>query len=234
MFDQNKKFTVGIYSGGAVKRCLVRWPVDQEWTANAAKRTLITEAKGDGTVIRAEHLKADGELFRRIRIKKEHCPESEDASQLYWDDLDDSEAAEVIRKLEYCMATPDTACVLNGSTGQVNFRATLPKPGFTISHTMKIPGQHHFREYQRDKDAERIKKGRVESHSNLALSESLYDELALSSDGYAGSVPVVHKDFAVRLLMERFAEEVAKLDEPDPEEQAPETDQGRPSADSGA
>jgi len=202
MFDQTKQFEVRIYSGGAVKSCPVRWPSDQEWIANAARRLLITETKGDGTVIRAEHEKADGELFRRIRADST--------------DLDDAEASEVIRKLEYCLATQETACMLNGSTARVQFSACRPKPGFEVSHVLKIPGQSHYRQYQREKDAERIRKGRVESHSNLPLAESLYNELTLSAEGYAGSVPVIHKDFAVRLLMERFAEEAAKLDE-DPE-----------------
>jgi hypothetical protein len=179
LFDASKQYEVPIISGGE-KRCTVRFPSDEEWIARAAKQRTIQHILGRGKT-RAETLNAeqiDAELFGKIRVDRDG-PE-----------FDAAEAAAVIARLE-------RAQILEVYRVGDGFKITMRVPGAVTEHILKMPKRGDVDAYAAASMSVTSGRRQQEIRVNLAPSGELYDAIHTSHSGYAGAVPIVHKDAAV-------------------------------------
>lgn len=180
LFDSKKHFNIPIVSGEE-KRCVLRFPTDEEWIQRAARQKSIRHFLGRGNsrsdVPNAE--KIDAELFERIRQDKDGAP------------FDAAEASAAIARLERARVTSATR---EGGL----YRIELKVPGATTVHVLKPPTKAQQLEYGRA--SVRITDGRREQTTsvNLQPSAKLYDDLVQGPpENYAGAVPIVHKDIVL-------------------------------------
>jgi len=176
LFDSTKEFTIKILSGGE-KVCTVRFPTDDEWMQRASRRRTISTCSGANKtrskVVNGDAL--DAELFAKIRLT-----DGETTT------FDEAEASAVISRLE-----------------QVTVRACAR--GRQVSHHLGSAGADHRAPAQ---DAAARRRGRLrrrvclgdgraprerDSRQPRSLWKALRQDLHLV-DGFAGAVPIVHKD----------------------------------------
>lgn len=185
-FSSNAEFEIHILSGG-VKKCILRWPTDQEWCATTKKRRVLRESLGRGKsqsrVLGAEA--AATELFAKIRIDADGVA------------FDEAEAAAAIAKLERCRII---GCDRDGDA----FLVTMNVPGGQVVHRLKIPLQSDLLAFSRAA-APPIIEGRrsQEIRTNLEPSGSFWDKIGSVESGYAedSAVPIIHKDAAITELL---------------------------------
>lgn len=204
MFDASKEIEISIYSGGP-KKCVVAFPADADWKRRANKIRIKQEATGreksKSTVIGAEP--AALELFEKYR--RDGGPDA-----LVFDG---AEALAVIDRLEYCELElgedGGPAVDLRGDRITVRIGALKHKGSarFTgLVHTLKHPSMRQVRDYKTACiDLTAVRRG-TEMTQPLGPGDSLYDALQVGVEGYAGPVPVVHKDFVITAILEAVRE----------------------------
>lgn len=204
MFDTSKEIEITIYSGGP-KRCVIAWPGDADWKRRANRVRIKQEAtsreKSKSSVVGAEP--AALELFEKYRRDSGEGAETFDAA----------EALEVIQRLEYCELQPgddgEPAVDLRGDSVTVRIGACKHRGRAAVSglvHALKHPSMRQIREYRNAcVDLYAVRRG-TEMTQPLGPGESLYDALVITTDGYAGGVPVVHKDFVITAILEAVRE----------------------------
>lgn len=202
MFDCTKPIDIQIYSGGP-KACTVTWPSDADWKRRANKVRVKSESIGrektKSSVIGAEPAALD--IFERVRVDKDGSP------------FDAAEAFEVIDRLEYCELQEDEdggpSIDLRGDQVTITIGAMRHRKGAAfggLRHTLRHPSMRQIRDYRNAcVDLFAVRRG-TEMTQPLGPGEALYDALAVSSNGYAGAVPVIHKDFVVSHLLEAIKE----------------------------
>jgi hypothetical protein len=198
MFDQSKTFTVPIMSGG-IKKCVVNFPTDQQWCARAHAQKVIRRPVGGGkwTFEPSDLARIDSVLFRDIRVEEEGSVA-----------FDDSEAAAVIERLERCQVQ---GIQREGETLAV----TLKVAGAVVVVHLAIPYQRDVMAYGRESMPPPVHSARAtELRINLEPAGRLFDKILRSQEGYAGAVPIIHKDVALQAVL---AEIQAMEEEVDPE-----------------
>jgi hypothetical protein len=193
-FDVSKQFVVPILSGGE-KRCTVRFPNDEEWCHWARKQRSVRRVLGRGKSqtdeIGLDDLNA--ELFDRIRIDK-------DGGAAF----DQAEAGMVIGKIE-------RAAITGVDREGNNFRIELKVPGAETSHVLRMPTAKEMQEHERASTSVIVGRRQQEIRAFLEPSGLLYDKLHVSSSGYAGATPIVHKSAVITELLAQLA--IAEDDE---------------------
>jgi len=200
MFDVTREIEINIYSGGN-KKCVVAWPADSDWKRRANKVRIKQEAAGrdksKSSVIGAEP--AALEMFEKVRRDT-----GAEAAE-----FDAAEALTVIDRLEYCELEAgddgNPAVDMHGDRITVRIGALLHrgKPLFSdLVHVLRHPSLKQLREYKLSCiDMHSVRRG-TEMTQPLAPGEALYDALVERHEGYAGAVPVVHKDFVITNIVE--------------------------------
>jgi hypothetical protein len=85
------------------------------------------------------------------------------------------------------------------------------------THTLKLPSVKEMMDYERARSSVVFAAyGSQEIKINFRASADLYDKLKISTEGYAGDVPVPHKAEAVNILLQEIRAE---------QEEAPEADE---------
>jgi hypothetical protein len=199
-FSSNAEFEIHILSGGE-KRCILRWPTDDEWCQLTRKRKVLRESIGRGKsqsrVLGAEASAA--ELFTKVRIDQDGTP------------FDEAEASAAISKLERCRVV---ACEREGDA----FRITMNVPGGAVVHLVNIPLQSDLMAFSRAA-APPIIEGRrsQEIRTFLEPSGELWAKIGTAVSGYAegSAVPIVHKDAAITELLQQMG---AAEEDQDPED----------------
>ncbi len=198
MFDTTKEIEITIYSGGN-KRCVMGWPSDADWKRRARKIRFKSEAAGGektkSSVIGAEP--AALELFEKNRRDTDGA------------EFDAAEALEVIDRLEFCVLQggddDEPEIDLRGDRITVRMGALRHRGRalFTgLVHVLKHPSMRQIREYRMGcVDMVSVRRG-TEMTQPLGPGEVLYDQIVESWQGYAGPVPVVHKDFIITRILE--------------------------------
>jgi hypothetical protein len=189
LFDRSKEFVVPIVSG-EIKRATVRFPTDTEWSELARKKVQIRRFLGrdKSQLDLGTPERMDADLFNRIRIQAE-------GDTTTWDE---AEASAVIDRLERC-EVEEGGVERAGNT----FAIAMKVPGAHVIHTLKMPTEKQKLEYGRSAIKITDGKNMRETRVNLDASGRLWDELLVSTEGYSGDVPVIHKDVAlVRVLTE--------------------------------
>lgn len=194
-FDVKKEFDVPTIDG---KRCVVRFPTDEEWCDRARRMKTIRRDLGrDKSRYEAQNAKkVDGELFDKIRVDKDGTP------------FDESEASYVVDRL-------DRAKVETVEREGQRYRVSLKVPGAITTHVLKVPKQALVDEYSEASDKTIFGRNMAEIRVVLEPAGKLYDAIAEGSEGYAHGVPVIHKVAAVSAVLRDIA---MRLDDDDPED----------------
>lgn len=187
MFDSTKTIAMNLRTAAGVKTIRVRFPSDEEWFDRQRKRKVIVKQLGRGvseTTI-PESQDADAALLEKIRVAEEDAPE-----------VDAFEASRVIEQLSQA-EVDDVAQAGEG------FRVTLRVLGGTVAHLLKMPSAKDVFEYRRGfARVLDLPYNRQELVINLAPAGVLYKRLLLSTEGYAGEVPVIHAAVAVKAAID--------------------------------
>jgi hypothetical protein len=198
LFDASREIEISIQSGGS-KKCVVRFPTDEELCDRVKRHRTIRQHLGRGKSETSEGTKneqVDLELFQKIRI---------DADGVQFDEYD---AAKVIERLDRVRVTGverlgDEFCI------------SMSVPGAQTTHTIRMPTEKQKREYQRG--AVHVIDDRRSQDIRIALEPGgyLFDKCIVSSTGYAGRVPINHKSVVISELLvelEKIFEEDSDLE----------------------
>lgn len=200
MFRKTNTYAIEILSDG-IKECKVRWPTDEEWATFFRARRIVRRQLGGGRSVSEfpDNDKASAALLAKIRLEPDKAT------------FDDAEAEDVITRL--------TKCELNEIQRQgVNFVIDQAVIGGDVQHVLRIPSSKQRRKHENaststiDGSRERITRIFIEPSGDL------YDDIAVSSKGYEGEVPLIHKWAAVNAMFEAID---AIMQEPRPEVSAP-------------
>lgn len=175
-FDTGREIGISIPGPTGKKTAVLRWPTDVEWAERAAAQKIITRMIGRDQstteVIGAEA--ADLALFAAIR--------KDDGEA--WDQF---EAAIAISKISKAVAgLPE----MDGAT----YIIPLVVAGTETKHILRVPSVGQMTQYRRA--SARVIEGRhglQEIRVKLQPAAELYDVLAVSVEGYASPVPIIHK-----------------------------------------
>ncbi len=177
LFDTTKTFSVPIISGGE-KRCILRFPTDEQWTNRARRQKVVTYDLGRGKARtdfdEATVERQNMELFDAIRVDKDGPP------------FDPAEAAAAILKLE-------RSEVLEAEPEGDGYRVVLKALGCVTTHRVKTPLASDLLEFRRHYSRFTVDRRRTEKVVNCDVAGGLYDRIKISVEGYAGAVPITHK-----------------------------------------
>ena len=185
MFDSQKEIHVQLRFADGARTVKVRFPTDEEWIERQRRRKIIIKQLGRGvsetTIPNAEEV--DAALFRKIRTDE-------------GEEVDAYEASRIIEQLS--QAEVDDVVAEAGA-----FRVVLRVPGGTTVHLLRMPSAKDVIEYRRN--FARILDlpfNRQELTVNLAAAAELYRKLCQSTEGYAGTVPIIHQAVAVKAAID--------------------------------
>ncbi|MEN6533096.1 MAG: hypothetical protein ABFD89_05495 [Bryobacteraceae bacterium] len=187
IFDAARPIAIHLRTPAGVKAIRVRFPSDEEWIDRQRKRKVIVKQLGRGvseTTI-PDSQDADAALLEKIRVAEEDAPE-----------VDAFEASRVIEQLSQA----EVDDVEQAGDG---FRVTLRVLGGAVAHLLKMPSAKDVFEYRRGfARVLDLPYNRQELVINLAPAGTLYKRLLLSTEGYAGEVPVIHQGVAVKAALD--------------------------------
>lgn len=186
MFDSTQPIQVKVRTAEGIKAIRVRFPTDEEWIERQRRRKLVIKHLGRGiteTIVSGEE--ADAELLAKIR--------QGDGSE-----VDPYEASRIIEQL----AQADVDEVAREGDA---FRVVLRVPGGTTAHLLRMPSAKDVIEYRRRfARVLDLPYGKQELRVNLEAAGELYGKLAVSAEGYAGAVPIVHQAVAVKAAIDEL------------------------------
>jgi hypothetical protein len=188
MFELNivSHFKVQIPSG-TIKTCTVRWPTDQEFCDRVHRLKIVRRSLGRGKGITdtpGEH-QVNLEFFNRIRV-------DEDGPV-----FDAYEATKVIERFDRCS-------VINVERVGADYRIELDVPGGPVAHVLKIPTQRDAQEYARAATKFIDDRRQLEILVAFEPAATLYEKVMVSTEGYAGAVPITHKHAVVREMLDQI------------------------------
>jgi hypothetical protein len=185
VFDASRPISINLRTPTGVKTLKVRFPSDDEWTERQRRRKVTIKQLGRGV---SETIVANGEdvdsaLLEKIREGDE--PE-----------VDPFEAVKVIEQLslaEVDDVVPDAD----------SFRVQLRVLGAVTTHVLKMPSAKDVFEYRRSfARVLDLPYNRQELTINIAAAAALYKKLAVTTEGYAADVPVIHQAVAVKAAID--------------------------------
>ena len=186
MFDTSRDFEIDLYGE---KTCVVRWPTDEEWAARArANKTVRRILSGGRTKSETpDQESTSSDLLAKIR-KDDGVPfEPEEATLLI---------AKMLR-----------AEVEDSTRDEGGYTITLRVfGGVTTTHKLKKPSiKEMFRTQGAMSDPMQTRREIIVRYP-LEPGAKLYDSLILSAEGYAGAVPIIHKDAVATEIINMMAE----------------------------
>lgn len=196
MFDVNSPIEIELRTATAGKvPVTVRWPADEEWVAHRKRRKVFMRQMGRG-LSETEIDSGNADAFLYDLIKQNGAPP-----------LTTGEAVKVIGAISLCD-------VLGVELGSDEAEVELQILTGEARHWLKIPTMDQVRELQRSTHLITMPYNRAEIRTNLDAAARLWDKCAVRSEGYAGPVPNIHKDFAIHAVINAIEQEVtAKYDE---------------------
>lgn len=187
MFDTNQPIHVKVRTADGIKTLRVRFPTDEEWIERQRKRKLLIKHLGRGvteTIVSGGE-DADAELLAKIRDGD--GPE-----------VDAFEASRIIEQL--AQAEVDDAAI-EGDSVRVDLRVL----GGMSTHVLRMPTARDMIEYRRRfARVIDLPYGKQELRINLEIAGELYRKLAVSTEGYASAVPIVHQAIAVKAAIDEL------------------------------
>lgn len=188
MFDANTTITIGLRTTHGKTDITVRWPTDEEWAAHRKRRRIIQRTLGRGaTETEVDTTDADAKLYEAI--KQNGAPA-----------LSIGEANRIIDSISTC----DVLGVdLHAEDAEVKLNTVMGE----VAHTVRIPTMDEVRALQRSTRLITMPYNRSEIRTNLDSSAGLWDKCSGRAEGYAGAVPNLHKDVAIRAVIAAIEQE---------------------------
>ena len=195
MFDAATTITIGLRTIHGKADITVRWPTDEEWGAHRKRRRIVQRQLGRGmTETEIDATEADVKLYEAIKMNGA-AP------------LSVAEASRVVDTLSTC----DVLGVdLQADDAEVQLTTLMG----AVKHIVRIPTMDEVRALQRSTRLISMQYNRSEIRTNLEASAALWDKCGGRAEGYAGPVPNIHKDTAIRAVIAAVEQEaMPKYDE---------------------
>lgn len=188
MFDANTTITIGLRTTHGKTDITVRWPSDEEWSAHRKRRRIVQRTLGRGaTETEVDTTEADAKLYDAI--KQNGAPP-----------LSVGEANRIIDAISTC----DVLGVdLHAEDAEVQLNTVMGE----VKHTVRIPTMDEVRTLQRSTRLITLPYNRSEIRTNLDSSAALWDKCGGHAEGYAGAIPNLHKDVAIRAVISAIEQE---------------------------
>lgn len=171
---------------------VVRWPTDEEWE----QRTRATDAMmiqlGRGiSELEMDTRAADAKLYEVIRL--ENSP-----------DLTPAEATFLIDSLA---KTDITSVAVEGDEAIISLKIVNDEE---VKHRLRVPSIGDVMEIRRYGSRNlQLPHNRTRIKMSLEKGTKLWDRCRISTEGYANGVPAIHKDGAIRQLVEQINNSMA-------------------------
>jgi hypothetical protein len=196
VFDSQATIEIQARTAGGLQKLEVRWPNDEEWGARAKGRKIVIKRLGRGmSETSIEPGESDLKLYEKIMLNG--SPQ-----------LTKGEATRVVDVLAVCDVTD---VIIEGDEAAVELNVL----GGTVKHTVKIPTAEQVISFRRS--AFRLLDlpfNKQQMVLNPDAGAKLWDACAGKSGDYSGPVPVLHKDQAIRGVIEYLDREVGMKDDP--------------------
>ena len=179
MFDTTTTIVIGLRTSVGKTDVSVRWPTDEEWAAHRKRRKILLRQLGRGTTETGiDSGDADAKLYESIKLNGAPA-------------LSVAEASRIVETIATC----DVLGVdLHAEDAEVALQTMMGE----VKHTVRIPTMDQVRTLQRSTRLITLPYNRQEIRTNIESSAALWDQCAGRAEGYAGAVPNVHKDTAIR------------------------------------
>lgn len=195
MFDTTAEYVLPARAGKTKIEVTLRWPSDEEWADRHRQRKIVIRNVGRGvSETEIDSADADLKLYQLARLNG--APE-----------LTAAEASLVIRAIERCEVTE---VVLDGEEATV----TMQVAGGKVTHRIQQPTADQVIRMQRA--ASRLfsaPHNTSQMRMYLEPPAKLWDECKGSSDDYTTAVPALHKDAAIRAVVEQINLEMSAGDD---------------------
>jgi hypothetical protein len=196
MFKLNTvpSFTVRVPGPSGIKTAKIRYPKDQEWCARVHRLRIIRRPIGRD-LYQSDVPKqgaADLELLNKILVD---CSET----------FDEAEASLIIDRI-------DRSRVVSADLEGQQFRIVLDVDGNGTVHLCKIPAPRDLEAFNDSRMKFASGKRHTEITPSLEPAAELYGKVIVSTEGYAGDVPITHKFAVVSELADQVAELVSELE----------------------
>ena len=186
MFDSARPITLKLQTPDGPKAVSVRFPSDEEWTERQRARKIVTKSLGRG-MSKSDvpgHEEIDEAFVRKV---KTDGPE-----------IDCYEAMTIVGVLSRC----DVTDVEREDGG---YRVRMTVPGGEVSVLLRMPTAREIYAFRREYvSAVDLPHGKSSTSVNLEAAARLFDALAGESTGYAGPVPIIHKEAALVAMIAEF------------------------------
>jgi hypothetical protein len=196
MFDSTSELVIQARSGKAKVEISMRWPSDEEWAERHRTRKIQIRNLGRGiTETDVDTAEADLKLYRAAKLNG--APE-----------LTAAEASMVVKTIERAEVSD---VVIDGEEATV----TMQVLGGTVTHRLQLPTADQVFKMQRAASRLFSSSQRNASHMRMYLDPTakLWDECQGRSEDYAGAVPALHKDAAIRAVVEQISIEMSPSDD---------------------
>jgi hypothetical protein len=192
MFDTTAEFHINARSATNEKSQLtLSWPTDAQWMERARLRKFMIKKSGRGSSETRLEPNLEGDLKLYESIKRNGAPP-----------LTGAEASRVLDAISYCE-------IRDVQLPQDDASVTMAVPGGEVKHTLKAPNAEQVRSFRRA--AYRLRDlpyNNQEMRIFIEPGAALWDECQGKSADYEGPVPAIHKDAAIRAVIDALDREL--------------------------
>jgi len=196
MFDTSSELAIQARSGKTKVEIAMRWPTDEEWAERHRNRKIVIRNLGRGmSETDVDSTEADLKLYQAARLNGSP-------------DLTAAEASMVVKVIERADVSD---VVIDGEEATV----TLQVLGGTVTHRLQLPTPDQVLKMQRA--ASRLvsssQRNASQMRAYLDPTAALWDQCQGRSEDYKGAVPSLHKDAAIRAVVEQINIEMSASDD---------------------
>jgi len=188
MFDTTATITIGLRTAQGKADITVRWPTDEEWSAQRKRRKIFQRQLGRG-VSEAEIDTAEGDAKLYDAIKLNGAPP-----------LDSAEATRIIDAIQ-------RAEVMGVELRAADAEVEMDTMAGAVKHILTIPTMAQVRALQKTSHLINLQYNRQQIIASLESAAALWDKCGGKVEGYAGAVPNIHKDAAIRAVIVAIEQE---------------------------
>jgi len=195
MFDTTATITIGLRTSQGKADITVRWPTDEEWSAQRKRRKIFQRQLGRGAYEpEIDTAEGDAKLYEVIKLNGAPA-------------LDSAEATRIIDAIQRCEVM---GVELRADDAEVD----IDTMAGGVKHFLNIPTMAQVRALQKTSRLITLQYNRQQIITNLEAAASLWDKCGGKVEGYAGAVPNIHKDAAIRAVISAIEQEATpKSDE---------------------
>jgi hypothetical protein len=198
LFKRSRTYDFSIPTADGRKVVVVRFPTDEEWCLRARRLTAVRRSLGRDVT--------------QMEFKDEY-PLSKELVQKILEgdsrgiDIDEWTAHRIVSELIQCEIAPENKEVSN--VYHIDMRVFGE---IAVTHRLRTPTQRQILEYQRATLNSIGRRNAMEYKTPLEPSGELWDKLSDGVEGYdnLGSVSILHKDVAVKEVIEQINAEIHK------------------------